>query len=249
MKKISVISPAFNEEKNLPFVRSELIPVLENLGMDWEWVIIDDHSIDSTPDVIKRFCEGDRRIKGLRMAENQGSHALCLLGLQRAGGDCAVILASDGQDPPENIARLADEMGKSGNEVVWLTRERGREDPFFKRFMAWGFYFFMRRIMCVSSIPPGGGDMVLVDRDVLNRLREIKRKQINILTAIAELGFSQGYVSGKRRGRIHGETSFTFTKNVRLFFDTLKTLNSVYLRTPDESGGKFVVEYEMGEWK
>ncbi|QMU55883.1 MAG: glycosyltransferase [Candidatus Mycalebacterium zealandia] len=226
MKKLSVISPAFNEEKNLPAVHSELVPALEGLGMDWEWIIIDDHSTDKTPDVIKRLCESDSRIKGLRMAENQGSHALCLFGLSKARGDCAVLLASDGQDSPENIGRLAGEMKKSGNKVAWLTREEGREDPFFKRFAAWGFYFLMRRVMGISSIPPGGGDMVLVDGAVLERLREIKRKNINVLVAIAELGFSQSYVAGQRRARVHGKTNFTFAKNIGLFFDTLTTLNS-----------------------
>ena len=114
MKKISVITPAFNEEENLPAVHAELIPVLEGLGMEWEWIIIDDHSTDSTPDVIKGFARADSRIKGLRAAKNEGSHALCLFGFQKASGDCAVILSADGQDAPGNIARLVEEMKKTG---------------------------------------------------------------------------------------------------------------------------------------
>ncbi|MCY4042834.1 MAG: glycosyltransferase family 2 protein [Candidatus Dadabacteria bacterium] len=226
MRKISVITPAFNEEENLPAVHAELIPVLEGLGMEWEWIIIDDHSTDSTPDVIKGFARADSRIKGLRAAKNEGSHALCLFGFQKASGDCAVILSADGQDAPGNIARLVEEMKKTGSKVVWLTREGGRDDPFFKLFMARFYYFVMRRIMGVSSIPPSGGDMVLVDRAAFERLREIKGKNINILVAIAELGFPSSYVAGKRRARAHGTTNYTFVRNIGLFFDTMATLNS-----------------------
>lgn len=226
MKKISVITPAFNEEKNLPALHSELVPVLEGLGMDWEWIIIDDHSADSTPEFIRSLAASDSRIRGLRTARNEGSHALCLLGLQKASGDCAVLLSADGQDPPEYIARLADEMKRGGYGVVWLTREDGRGDPFFKRFMAGVYYFAMRRMMGIRSIPPSGGDMALVGSAVLERLRGTAGRNINILAAIAEMGFSQGYVPGRRRPRAYGKGSFTFMKNFNLLFDTL-TAHSV----------------------
>lgn len=226
MKKLSVITPAFNEEKNLPVVHSELVPVLEKLDLDWEWIIIDDHSTDSTPDLIKGFTEQNRRIKGLRTAQTEGPHALGLVGLKQCSGDCTVFFAADGQDDPQSIVCLLDEMKKSEKGLIWLTREEGREDPFFKRFAAHVYYFLMRRVMGIFSIPPGGGDMVLVNGAVLARLREIKRKNINILVAIAQLGSSQSYVSGKRRARIHGKTNFTFARNIKLFFDTLSTLNS-----------------------
>ena len=230
MKKISVITPAFNEEENLPVVHAELIPVLEGLGMEWEWIIIDDHSTDSTPDVIKGFARADSRIKGLRAAKNEGSHALCLFGFQKASGDCAVILSADGQDAPGNIARLVEEMKKTGSKVVWLTREGGRDDPFFKRFMAGFYYFVMRRIMGVSSIPPDGGDMVLVRDGALDEIRKMRGKNINILAAVAEVGFSQSRVPGERRARVHGESRFTFSKNINLLFDTLTAHTVVPLR-------------------
>lgn len=226
MKKISIVTPAFNEENSLPGLWEELAPVLESLEMDWEWIIVDDHSVDSTPEVIKRFAQSDSRIRGLRVAKNQGSHEICLLGLQRASGDCAVLLCADGQDPPEYIARLVSEMKKGDSKVVWLTREDGRGDPFFKRQWARLYYFTMRRVFGVASIPPSGGDMVLVDFEILELLRKTDGQNINILAAVAELGFSQTSIPGRRRSRIHGKSNFTFMKNFNLLFNTL-TLHSV----------------------
>ena len=231
MKKLSVVTPAFNEETNLPELHAELIPVLESLRIDWEWIIIDDHSGDSTPEVIKRLVQSDSRIRGLRMAKNSGSHALCLLGFQKSSGDCALILAADGQDSPDYIPRLMEKM-KEGRDtkVVWLTREDGRGDPFFKRQMARFYYFFMRRIMGLSSIPTSGGDMVLVGGGVLDELRKVRGKNINILVTIAEIGFAQASVPGKRCPRVHGKSRFTFVKNFNLLFDTLTAHSVMPLR-------------------
>ena len=231
MSKLSIITTAFNEEKNLPELHAELVPVLESLGMDWEWIIMDDHSADSTPEVIKRLSQFDSRIKGLRLSKNRGSHAIGLLGLQKASGDYAVILPGDGQDSPAHITRLLEEMQKDTHKVVWLTRETGRGDPLFKRLMARLYYFVLRNAMGLSSIPPNGGDMVLVDAVVLEELRKISEKNINVLVTIAELGFSQAYIPGKRRPRVHGKSNFTFAKNFNLLFDTLTAHSVVPLRS------------------
>ena len=226
MKKISLVSTVLNEEENLPALYAELAPVLEGLEMDWEWIIMDDHSTDSTPEVIRRLARADSRIKGLRMARNRGSHAIGLLGLQKASGDCAVILPGDGQDPPQAIAQLVKKMQRGAHKVVWRTRANGRGDPFAKRVMARIYYFVLRNLMGLSSIPPNGGDMVLVDAVVLKELRKIKEKNVNVLAAIAELGFSQAYIPGERRPRVHGKSRYTFARNFNLLFDTL-TAHSV----------------------
>ncbi len=230
MKKLSVISLALNEEKSLPELHEELIPVLESLGIDWEWIIIDDHSADSTPDVIKRFAQSDSRIRGLRMAKTEGATALCFLGMQKASGDCAVMLAADGQDPPKYIPRLIDEMKKGEYKVVWLTREGGRGDPFFKRQVARFYYFVMRRIIGISSIPPSGSDMVLIDGAVVKEMSKIRGKNLNNLVTIAELGFSQSSVPGKRRPRVHGKSKFTFAKSFNMMFDTITAHSVMPLR-------------------
>lgn len=229
MKKLSIVTPAFNEEENLPALRAELAEVTKQLSTDWEWIILDDHSPDGTWEVIRRFAGEDARIKGLRMARNEGSRALYLLGLQKASGDCALTLAADGQDSPAHIPQLLDEMAK-GSRIVWLTREGGRGDPFLKSLMARFYYFVMRRIIGLASIPPTGSDMVLVDALVLREIRRIRGRHINTFVDISELGFSQSFIAGTRRPRLHGKGSFTFAKNFNLLFDTLAGHSSAPLR-------------------
>ena len=226
--KISVVTPAFNEEKNLPLLAEELLPVLEQSAMDWEWLIFDDHSEDNTFSVATQMAQKNPRIRCARMAKNYGSHALALFGFQQAQGDCAVLLAADLQDPPAAIPKLVAAM-QSGAHIVWHTRAE-RDDPPLKKFLAKCYYFNLRHIFGIRNIPPNGGDLVLVKRCVLNELKQLRGENINFLAALAQLGFRQEYVPGERRARLHGHSNYTFAKNIKLFFDTISAHSSVPLR-------------------
>src|SRR2546425_545492 len=120
--KISILTAAYNEAENLPFVSDKLwritgtTPELED-----EFIFIDDHSTDETPGILRRFAETDKRVRVLRFSRNFGSHVAYTAGLASCTGDAAIIIAADGQDPPELIPRLVEEWQK-GYHVVWAVR-------------------------------------------------------------------------------------------------------------------------------
>ena len=226
--KISVVTPAFNEEKNLPLLAEELLPVLEQSAMDWEWLIFDDHSEDNTFSVATQMAQKNPRIRCARMAKNYGSHALALFGFQQAQGDCAVLLVADLQDPPAAITEMIAVM-QNGAHIVWHTRAK-RYDPPLKKILAKCYYFSLRYIFGIRNMPPNGGDLMLAQRCVLNELKQLHGENINFLATLAQLGFRQKYVPGERRARVHGRGNYTFAKNIKLFFDTISAYSSVPLR-------------------
>ena len=61
---LSIVMPAYNEPANLPVLYKRLVQVLGPLNLDWEWVVIDDHSTDDTFAVLCRLCEADARGQG-----------------------------------------------------------------------------------------------------------------------------------------------------------------------------------------
>jgi dolichol-phosphate mannosyltransferase len=65
---ISIVTPAFNESRNLPLLYERICATMESLGLDWEWIVVDDHSSDDTFAVINRLAERDRRVRGVRGA-------------------------------------------------------------------------------------------------------------------------------------------------------------------------------------
>lgn len=226
---ISIVTPAYNEEKNLPPLAAELLPVLNGIGMEWEWLILDDHSSDNTFAVASKMAKDDSRIRCARMATNSGSHSLILFGLQQARGDCAVFLAADMQDPPAALPELVQAMQRQNAHIVWRTRTK-RDDPLMKTLFAKLYYFVIRRIFGLRGIPARGADMVLLRRRVLDELKNISGENINILTLIAQMGFRQAHIAGERRPRLSGKGNFTFGKNIKLFFDTITAHTAAPLR-------------------
>src|SRR5207302_749425 len=110
-----------NEADNLPVLHERLCRTMQRIDMDWEWVIVDDHSHDSTFSIIQAIAGTDSRVNGVRFARNFGAHTALACGLHRAKGDCVVALAADLQDPPETIPELLVQWHK-GAHVVWAAR-------------------------------------------------------------------------------------------------------------------------------
>src|SRR5687768_6505636 len=118
---LSIVSPAYREAENLPVLYQRIKAVMDALGIEWEWVILDDHSPDKTFEVVRALAATDKRVRGLRLARNSGSHLAVSCALNQARGDCAVALAADLQDPPEMIPELL-ERWRQGVHVVWAAR-------------------------------------------------------------------------------------------------------------------------------
>src|SRR5215207_5862500 len=119
--RLSVITPAFNEATNLPVLYERLAAVTARLGVEWEWLIVDDHSGDSTFDVITQLAARDPRVRGIRFARNTGSHAAISYGLHHVAGDVAAMIAADLQDPPETLEPML-EHWRDGARTVWAVR-------------------------------------------------------------------------------------------------------------------------------
>jgi len=92
---LSILTPAFNESANLERLHARLADSLGAIGLDWEWVIVDDHSRDDTFAVIDRLARADRRVRGVRLSRNSGSHVAITCGLHRVRGDAAVMATWD----------------------------------------------------------------------------------------------------------------------------------------------------------
>jgi len=217
---LSVVTPAFNEVDNLPILYERLKKVLASLELDWEWVIIDDHSLDSTFEVISEIAHKDRRVRGLRFARNLGSHSAMACGLQYAKGNCAVIMAADLQDPPEVLPELVQKW-REGAQVVWAVRsKRGGE-----RLSTIGFsrlyYWLMRNIVGLKEMPPTGADFFLIDRRVMNAFQQFEESNVSILALITWMGFRQTSIIYDKQARHSGKSGWSLEKKIKLVIDSL----------------------------
>ena len=106
-KKISIITPTFNEEKNIEKLCSEISKEMSKLNYDYEHIIIDNHSNDQTISILKKIAEKDKKVKVIINTRNFGHIRSPIYGMLQATGDACILMNSDFQDPieliPQNI--------------------------------------------------------------------------------------------------------------------------------------------------
>jgi len=217
---ISLVTPALNEAGNLAPLHRRLTAVMEATGLSWEWIVVDDHSADATFTVITEIAARDARAAGLRLARNSGSHAAILCGLAAARGEAAIVLAADGQDPPEEIPRLI-AAWRAGAAVVWAERRaRGNPSPA-DRVASRAFHGLLRCLSGLETLTRGGSDFFLVSRPVIQVVNTLGERNTNVEALLAWIGFDQVAIRYDKDARVGGKSGWTVAKKLKLFLDSV----------------------------
>jgi dolichol-phosphate mannosyltransferase len=225
---LSILTPAFNEEQNLEALYRRLASVVTQMGLDWEWVIVDDHSRDDSFAVIQRLAAVDARVKGIRLARNSGSHVAITCGLHHVRGDAAVMMASDLQDPPETLPALV-AAWRRGAQVVWAARRALPGEPRYARFAAL-YYWIMRRVVGMTEMPSRGADFFLVDRVVIDAFCRFRESHPSVLALITSLGFRQEVIEYDKQPRTAGRSGWTRARQIALVVDSVTGFSEAPIR-------------------
>jgi len=226
---VSIITPAFNESKNLPLLFERLCQAFAPLGIDWEWVVVDDHSKDTTADVLAHLSQQHPNVRGFRLARNSGSHRAITCGLDQALGDCAILMAADLQDPPEAIGELV-EKWKTGAQVVWAVRQEREGERQSTLFFSRVYWEMMRRIGGLSTIPATGADFFLIDRAVIEGLSKFREVNLSLYALITWMGFRQSEIRYTKQARVHGQSGWSLDKKIKLFADSITSFTYFPIR-------------------
>lgn len=216
---LSILTPALNESANLEPLYERIVNTMARLGSDWEWLVVDDHSRDKTFSVVEKLAQSDRRVRGIRLARNSGSHAAIACGLHHVHGDAAVMMAADLQDPPETLGALYDTW-RNGAHVVWAVRRARPGQQSHTRFAAL-YYWIMRHVVGMREMPARGADFFLVDRIVIDAFRRFKERNVSVLALITSLGFRQAQIEYDKQPRAAGRSGWTIRRKVKLVLDSV----------------------------
>ena len=225
---LSIVTPAFNESANLPALYDRLVATMSALGVEWEWLIVDDHSRDDTFAAIELLAARDARVRGVRLARNSGSHVAITCGLHHVIGDAAVMMAGDLQDPPETLAAMLDRW-KAGAQVVWATRRQRPGDRSHAGFAA-VYYWVMRHVVGMREMPARGADFFLIDRIVIDAFAQFSECNVSVLALITSLGFRQAYVEYDKQPRASGQSGWTMAAKVKLVIDSVTAFSAFPIR-------------------
>lgn len=215
----SIVAPIYNEIENLPDLYRRVKEVMDTTGDPWELILVDDGSTDGSTDQIRSLAEQDKTVRPVIFARNFGHQVAITAGWDYARGDAVVIIDADLQDPPEVILELAKKW-KEGYEVVYAVRGEREGESWFKLWTASLFYRIIYRITDVK-IPMDAGDFRLMDRKVVNVLKQMKERHRFPRGMSAWVGFKQIGVTYKRAARLSGVTKYPFRKMLKLALNAI----------------------------
>jgi dolichol-phosphate mannosyltransferase len=224
---ISIVIPTHNELTNVEAVYSRVRAVFEALpDFDFELIFSDD-STDSTPNEIARLHVADPRVKLIRLSRRFSQAIAISAGLRRAAGEAAILMDADLQDPPEEIPRML-ALWREGNHVVYAERASASSYALYKTLAAF-FYRLLKRVSSID-IPLDAGEFRLLDRKVVNFMRNLTERSRFMRGLTVWPGLRQAKIRIERAARLSFQTNYNFRRSFLVALDGIVSFSVVPLR-------------------
>jgi len=226
---ISVVIPCLNEEAVIKETHRRLTNVMSAVKKcDYELIYVDDGSTDRTRELLRVIQHSDPRVRVVGFSRNFGHQFAVTAGIDVALGEAVVLIDADLQDPPEIIQTMIEHWWK-GYQVAYAQRVRRAGETVFKRWTAMAFYRLLNRLSDVP-IPLDTGDFRLMDRTVVDVLRNMHERDRFLRGMISWLGFRQIAVPYERSPRFAGETKYPLARMLKFATDGLLSFSVKPLR-------------------
>jgi dolichol-phosphate mannosyltransferase len=218
VKKISFIIPVYNEEDNIEETFEKLKKFTQNKNFDFEFIFNDNHSSDNTFILLKSICEKDNRFKVNRFRKNYGYQRSIIYGFQNCTGDAAIQYDCDNQDPLMIVEKFIEKWNE-GYEMLYGIRVKRKESFIVNAIRNLTYKIF--KIISKNNMPENVGDFRLIDKKVINFLKNTNANNIFIRGLLHDAGFKSLGIPYYREARLHGKSKFTFFDYFKISFDAL----------------------------
>ncbi len=208
MKRITVVTPCYNEEENVEALFARVRDVFATLpGYEFEHLFIDNASTDSTVEVLRKMAAADPRVKVIVNSRNFGHIRSPYYGLLQGTGDAVISMVADLQDPPELITEFLKHW-EAGKRIVVGVKAEVEESGLYMRFRK-VYYRLVRKMADIELIENFTG-FGLYDQSVIAMLRTMNDPYPYFRGLICELGFDKAFVPYAQPLRRKGITKNNF---------------------------------------
>ena len=236
MPKLSYVIPCYYNEHNIPVTGDVLIKneALFPKGTLFEYVFVDDGSKDGTWNALLDFqSKYPDRVKAIKLAGNVGSYFAMVAAMEHATGDCSVMISADLQDPPELIEKMYG-FWQKGIKLV-IANRTDREESFFQKAFSNTYHQLVKRY-AIHNLPEGGFDFALFDKEIRERIVQMKEKNTNTLYLMLWMGYEYVNIPYVRKKREIGKSRWTLSKKIKLFIDSFIAFSFLPVRLISISG-------------
>jgi glycosyltransferase involved in cell wall biosynthesis len=228
MTELSLIVPMYNEEAVCAKFFDAVVPLITPLVSSYEIICVDDGSRDRTVEILKSLREKNPNIKILCLSRNFGKEAALTAGIDHAVGRAVIPIDADLQDPPHLIADMLAHW-RAGAQVVLARRADRASDSFLKRTTSSMFYKVFSAL-AKPAIPPNVGDFRLMDRVVVDALKQLPERARFMKGLFAWVGYRQVILEYTRPERAAGETKFNYWKLWNFSLEGITSFSSLPLK-------------------
>ena len=223
---ISVILPSYNEEKMISVAADTICGIMEGENIDCELLFVDDGSRDKTWAEICAAAEKHPQVVGLHFSRNFGKEAAMFAGLEKAKGDCCVVIDCDLQHPPEKIVEMY-RLWEQGYEVVEGIKEDRGEESGLHRFAANTFY---RLISWATGMDMSdASDFKLLDRKVVDTLNSMPERNVFFRALSFWVGCMKTSVSYCVQERTEGVSKWSTKSLIKYALTNISSFSSAPL--------------------
>ena len=210
MAKISIIVSCYNEEKALPLFYEETEKYIKEFkNTEFEYIFVNDGSVDNTLEIIKELRKNDEKVKYISFSRNFGKEAAIFAGLEHATGDFVTLMDADLQDPPHLLKDMYKAITEEGFDAVGTRRVTRKGEPVIRSFFARMFYKLINRISKVKMVD-GARDYVLMTRPVVDAIISLKEYNRFSKGLFNFVGFKVKWIEYENVKRVAGETKWSF---------------------------------------
>src|SRR5574344_126124 len=220
MKKISIVTPCYNEELNVEELYKQVKAQFDLLKDKYvyEHIFIDNASTDNTVAILKNIASKDKNVKIIVNAVNAGHIRSPFYGLQQAYGDAVILMVADLQDPPELVPQLLQKW-EEGLQIVVAIKNKSKENPLM--YCMRKIYYKLIKAMSQTPHISNFCGYAVYDKTFIDFLRKIEDPCPYLRGLVAEWGSNVGRVYFTQPKRLHGKTKnnwYTLYDNAMLGF-------------------------------
>lgn len=236
---ISIVLPVFCEAENIGTLLADIRETIGGLGVDYEYMLVDDGSTDATWAEIEKLHKEFPTLRAARLSRNFGKDLALCAGLEMARGDAVIVMDADGQHPPTLLPEMISLWRDTDVEIVeGVKRSRGRE-TIFSKLSAGIFYALWNKLSGFEL--RGASDYKLLDRCAVDAYLRMNERHVFFRGMTAWLGFKKAQLPFEVAERQGGRSGWSLFKRIRLAVDGISGFSSLPLQMVTLVGVAFLV--------